>query len=48
MGEELIPQHIKQGIIEDIPSTYDRHYHPTVQDLWNITKSVINNISQNV
>ena len=42
--KELIPQHIKQGIIEDIPSTYDRHYHPTVQDLRNITKSVINNI----
>ena len=27
---ELIPQHIKQGIIEDIPSTYDRHLHVCV------------------
>ena len=46
--KELIPQHIKQGIIEDIPSTYDRHYHPSVQDLRSITKSVINNIRKNM
>ena len=46
--KELIPQHIKQGIIEDIPSSYDRHYHPTVQDLRSIIKSVINNIRKNM
>ena len=41
-------EHMKQAIIEDIPSTYDRHYHPTIQDLRNITKSVINNIWKNM
>ena len=32
----------------DIPSEYDRHYHPTTQDLRNMTKSVINKIRHNM
>ena len=46
--KELIPQHIKQGILDDRPSEYDRHYYPTIQDLRNITKSVINKIRKNM
>lgn len=48
VNKELIPRHIKQGILEDIPSEYDRHYHPTIQDLRNMTKRVINKIRKNM
>ena len=39
--KELIPQHIKQGILDDRPSEYDRHYYPTIQDLRNIPKVLL-------
>ena len=46
--KELIPVHLyKKGIIDDIPSEFDRHYHPTAQDLRNMTKGVINKIRKN-
>ena len=36
--KELIPVHLKKGIIDDIASQFDRLYHPTAQDLRNMTK----------
>ena len=48
MGNEgLIPVHLKKGIIDDIPSEFDRLYHPTAQDLRNMTNGVINKIRKN-
>ena len=48
VNKELIPQHIKQGILENKSSEYDRHYYPTTQDLRNITKSAVNRIRNNM
>ena len=48
VNKELIQQHIKQGILENKPSEYDRHYYPTTKDLRNITKSAVNRIRNNM
>ena len=46
--KELIPEHMKQGVLVDKPSEYDRRYYPTVQDLRNMTKCVINKVRKNM
>ena len=38
---------VMKGIIDDIPSEFDKHYHPTAQDLRNMTKGFINKIRKN-
>ena len=43
--KELIPEHMKQGVLVEIPSEYDRRYYPTVQDL---TKCVLNKVRKNM
>ncbi len=42
--KELIPLHIQKGILDSIPSEFDRHYHPTTQDMRNITRNAINKL----
>ncbi len=42
--KELIPFHIQKGILDSIPSEFNRHYHPTTQDLRNITRNAINKL----
>ncbi len=44
---EVIPKHMKNGILEEMPNEFDRRYYPTTQDLRNITKGVINKIRKN-
>ena len=46
--KELIPEHMKQGVLVEIPSEYDRRYYPTVQDLRNMTKCVLNKVRKNM
>ena len=47
VNQELIPEHLRQGLLSDRPSEYDRRYFPTVEDLRNIKKRVINKIRNN-
>ncbi len=42
--KELIPLHIQKGKLDSILSEFDRHYHPTTQDLRNITRNAINKL----
>ena len=44
VNQELIPEHLRQGLLLTRPSEYDRRYYPTVEDLRNIKKRVINKI----
>lgn len=46
--EELIPKHIQENILKDKPSEYDRRYYPTVEDVRNISRKVINKIRHNM
>ena len=48
VNQELIPEHLRQGLLLTRPSEYDRRYYPTVEDLWNIKKRVINKIRNNM
>lgn len=48
VNKELIPDHLNQGQLMNKPSEYDRRYYPTVQDLRNMTKSVINKVRNNM
>ena len=48
VNQELIPEHLRQGLISSRPSEYDRRYFPTVEDLRNIKKRVINKIRNNM
>ena len=48
VNQELIPEHLRQGLISSRPSEYDRRYFPTVEDLRNIKKRVINKIRNNI
>ena len=38
---ELIPCHIKEGIISEAPSSYNRAYFPSNEDLWYLAKQAI-------
>ena len=38
---ELIPRHIREGIIAEIPHPYNRSYHPTKRDLQNMVQAAI-------
>ena len=44
VNQELIPDHLCQGLLLDRPSEYDRHYYPTVEDLRNVIKRAIGKI----
>ena len=48
VNQELIPQHMRQGLLLNRPSEYDRRYFPTVEDSRNMKKRVINKIRNNV
>ena len=48
VNQELIPQHMRQGLLLNRPSEYDRRYFPTVEDLRNMKKWVINKIRNNM
>ena len=45
---DLIPDHLLQGIITSRPPEYDRRYYPTVEDVRNMSRSVINKIRKNM
>jgi len=44
INHTLIPDHLHQGILTANPSEYDRRYYPTVEDVRNMSRKVINNI----
>ena len=48
VNQELIPEHLCQGLLSNRPSEYDRRYFPTMEDLRNIKKRVINKIRNNM
>ena len=48
INHKLIPQHLREGIIESRPSEYDRRYYPTVEDVKNMSRKVINKIRNNM
>ena len=48
VNKELIPDHLKKGQLNNKPSEYDRRYYPTVQDLRNMTKSIIYKVRKNM
>ena len=48
VNQELIPQHMRQGLLLNRPSEYDRRYFPTVEDLRNMKKRVTNKIQNNM
>ena len=48
VNQELIPDHLRQGLLSDRPSEYDRRYYPTVEDLRNMKKWVIGKIRNNM
>ena len=45
---QLIPDHLKKGILTAEPSQYDKRYYPTVEDVRNMSKRVINKIRHNM
>ena len=44
MKHKQIPDHFQQGILTTKPSEYVRWYYPTVEDIKNISRRVVNNI----
>lgn len=48
VNQELIPQHIQQGILTSKPAEYNRQYYPTVEDVRNMSRRVINKIRNNM
>ena len=48
INHTLIPDHLHQGILTANPSEYDRRYYPTVEDVRNMSRKVINNIRNNM
>ena len=48
INRTLIPDHLHQGILTANPSEYDRRYYPTVEDVRNMSRKVINNIRNNM
>ena len=48
VNQELIPEHMRQGLLSNKPSDYDRRYYPTVEDLRNMKKRVISKIRNNM
>ncbi len=48
VNKELIPDHLKKGKLLTTPNEFDRRYYPTVQDLRNMTKSIINKVHKNM
>lgn len=40
--QELIPQHLKQGILTEVPHLYNRSYFPTTEDIKNMSRKSIN------
>lgn len=48
INNELVPEHLRQGILTEKPSEYDRQYYPTVEDMRNISRRVVNKIRHNM
>ena len=48
VNHDLIPEHLRQGILTSRPAEYDRRYYPTVEDVRNMSQSVINKIRKNM
>ena len=44
---ELIPQHLSNGILSQVPNEHDRRYFPTAEDIKNISKCAVNKMMKN-
>ena len=47
INHELIPQHLKQGILTESPHKFDRRYFPTTEDVKNMSRKFINKLRKN-
>lgn len=47
INQELIPQHLKDGILTEFPHKFDRRYFPTTEDIKNISRKSINKLRKN-
>ncbi len=45
---QLIPRHLQEGILATPPSDYNRRYFPSVKDVQNMSRRVINRIRNNM
>ena len=45
---ELIPRHLRDGTLSQIPNEHDRRYFPTAEDVKNMSKRAINKMRKNM
>ena len=48
IDHDLIPEHLRQGKITSVPSVHDRRYHPTQEDIRNMSRKLVNRIRNNM
>ena len=48
VNHDLIPHQLQQGILTSRPAEYDRRYYPTVEDVRNMSRSIIHKIRKNL